>query len=134
MAKVPKCRSNGGSDKKKGGCSNTRWKGGLCRRCHAAGQEAILRTVPPNKKKERVQKTCGRVMQQEYVHLAHAQVCNKVAKKMRSIRAAALEVYARHVPSPPARPTTRVLFVGKTPEEVAELDALSEKLVNASIR
>ena len=76
MTKSRMCRSNGGSDKKKGPSSRRLWKEGLCRKCHAAGNEVLVKATSTRKKKKYPQ-TRGRRMVPEYVRLSCAQVKNK---------------------------------------------------------
>ena len=129
MAKGAKCKSKGASGTKKGGCQRTLWKGGLCRKCHKLfGEEEVAVSAPPIRTS--FQKGEGPRMTQEYVHLARTQMSKELRENVMTIRADALEVFKRLVPSSPARPNSRCLFQGATPEQIAVLDGLSGQVVN----
>ena len=131
MGKGKKCKSRGVSGKKKGGCQRTLWKGGLCRKCHKLwGEEEVAVSAPRKTNRTSFQKGVGSRMTEEYVHVAHTQMSAELSDTVMTIRADALEVFKRLVPSPPARPTSRCLFQGATPEQIVEMDGLSGQVVN----
>lgn len=136
MSKVSKC-------KKTEGCSRTRWKGGLCRKCFA--QEKVVAVTPaPTKKKKKTpaltkkkkkkkiiyEKGKGSAMIDEYNHVALSSATDEVAKILIDAKASALDIFASLV-SPPRKPASRCLYRPQTQESSAAMRLVSTKIVEA---
>ena len=135
MSKVSKC-------KKTEGCSRTRWKGGLCRKCFAQEKVGTVTPAPTKKKKKKTpalkkkkkkiiyEKGKGSAMTDEYNHLAFSSASDEVAKILIDAKASALDMYDSLV-SRPRKPASRCLFRAQTPECSAALRLVSTKIMEA---
>ena len=129
MSKVSKC-------KKKEGCSRTRWKGGLCRKCFAKEQVVTVIPAPTMKKKKMKKKKTssemgkGSAMTDEYYHLAFSSATDEVRKILSDVKALVLDEYTTFI-SPPRKPASRCLYRAQTQERSAALRSMSTKIVEA---